>query len=163
MGASAAAPPAANPSPQRLPRSPARSASAPRLPPAPLPSRRRLAAPPAAGPAGICSSRRGPTGMHLEQRNGERTGREREEGKGGREREIQMWERDSEGGALGPHVTVMKKIDRSLQNLRLSVKSSLGWNHVEAVDREQNFQLCTDREVSKFECYIKKSKLFYAR
>ena len=52
--------------------------------------------------------------------------REREEGKGGREREIQMWERDSEGGALGPHVMVMKKIDRSLQNLRLSVKSSLG-------------------------------------
>ena len=35
--------------------------------------------------------------------------REREEGKGGREREIQMWERDSEGGALSPHVTVMKK------------------------------------------------------
>ena len=104
-------PPAANPSPQRLPQPPARSASAPRLPPAPPPSRR---APPPARRSSRRRPRRDlllPSRPHRDASGVEEWGedREREEGKGGREREIQMWERDREGGALGPHVTVMKK------------------------------------------------------
>ena len=52
--------------------------------------------------------------------------REREEGKGGREREIQMWERDSEGGALGPHVTVMKKNRPLTPKLTVECKIIIG-------------------------------------
>jgi len=52
--------------------------------------------------------------------------REREEGKGGREREIQMWERDSEGGALGAHVTVMKKNRPLTPKLTVECKIIIG-------------------------------------
>jgi len=140
-GASAAAPPAANPSPQCLPRPPARSASAPRLPPSPPPACR----------SSRCRPRRDPllrSRPHRDASGAEEWGedREREEGKGGREREIQMWERDSEGGALGPHVTVMKKkIDLSLQNLRLSVKwvirSCLGAQHKSTKGQKLGYHL----------------------
>ena len=93
----------------------------------PAAPRRRLAAPPAAGPVGIRSSRRGPTGMHLEQRNGERTGRERER----KEREVgsarsRCGKRDSEGGALGAHVTVMKKNRPLTPKLTVECKIIIG-------------------------------------
>jgi len=94
--------------------------------PPPAAGPQRVGSAPPAGPA--TGSPLLPSRAHRDASGAKEGGedREREEGKGGREREIQIWERDSEGGALGPHVMVMKKIDRSLQNLRLSVKSSLG-------------------------------------
>jgi len=121
LGASAAAPPAANPSPQRLPRPPAcsaspRSASAPRLQSAPPPSRRDPLLP--------SRPHRDASGA---EEWGEDREREREEGKGGREREIQMWERDSEGGALGPHVTVIKKNRPLTPKLTVECKIIIGF------------------------------------
>jgi len=63
--------------------------------------------------------------MHLEQRNGERTGRERKEREVGSARS-RCGKRDSEGGALGGHVTVMKKNRPLTPKLTVECKIIIG-------------------------------------